>query len=487
MDYACKCRDRTMALPQRKEGQTIPLSAYPHGQNHFQKRIHTGWNALHPDTFAEKRISSGRHSHLRRPSASGTEKHKTEIIRSPAPFSVKKSTRIPAHVQKIRMAVHHFGGRGSFGKPPWKHEGRKGLPDNLGSHPKRRTDEHGAETATCLLSEFPHFSEMHHTFQHTERGSHRRTLPDFCRRLFSHRMELPVFTISSVRYNIISLERQYGKIPLFHSGSLGNPLPAVPAAALCLWLLHISGTAALFCRKCHIIHNCKEQIQKSMELIQIECLTKDYGKTKVLKDLSVSYSSGMIYGLAGENGAGKTTLFNCIMGLTDYKGTIRKKSDMRIGYLPAENYFYPLITGKEYLEFCIKAKGRDVTLQEIERLNEKFQLPLHRFATEYSTGMKKKLALMALLLQENDLLILDEPFNGVDLYGCIQLKKVIRSLKEDGKTILMSSHQITVLHELCDSIDYLSHHTILKRYEGESVSAMEEDILSDMSFRHDGA
>lgn len=82
-----------------------------------------------------------------------------------------------------------------------------------------------------------------------------------------------------------------------------------------------------------------------MELINITDLSKSYGKTVVLHGLSVTYQSGMIYGLAGENGAGKTTLFNCIMGLTGYDGCIYKASGISIGYLLAENHFYSLING----------------------------------------------------------------------------------------------------------------------------------------------
>lgn len=214
-----------------------------------------------------------------------------------------------------------------------------------------------------------------------------------------------------------------------------------------------------------------------MELIYIKELSKVYGKTRVLDDLSVSYESGKIYGLVGENGAGKTTLFSCIMGVTDYEGEIRKSSKISVGYMPAESFFYSLITGKEYLEFCIKAKGEKMDAKAIDSLNKIFQLPLERFASDYSTGMKKKIALMALLLQENDLYILDEPFNGVDLYGCIQLKRIIRELKDKGKTVIISSHLINTLHELCDEIDFLDGHTIRKRYIQASVDEIEQDIL----------
>lgn len=214
-----------------------------------------------------------------------------------------------------------------------------------------------------------------------------------------------------------------------------------------------------------------------MELIYIKELSKAYGKTRVLDNLSISYESGKIYGLVGENGAGKTTLFNCIMGVTDYEGEIRKSFPMTVGYMPAESFFYSLITGKEYLEFCIRAKGKKMDAKAIDSLNEVFQLPLERFASEYSTGMKKKLALMSLLLQDNDLYILDEPFNGVDLYGCIQLKRIICELKDKGKTVIISSHLINTLHELCDEIDFLDGHTIRKRYIQASIDEIEKDIL----------
>ena len=92
--------------------------------------------------------------------------------------------------------------------------------------------------------------------------------------------------------------------------------------------------------------------------------------------------------------------------------------------------------------------------------------------------MKKKLALMALLLQDNDLYILDEPFNGVDLYGCIQLKRIIRELKSKRKTVIISSHLINTLHELCDEIDFLDGRTIRKRYIQASIDEIEQDILN---------
>lgn len=214
-----------------------------------------------------------------------------------------------------------------------------------------------------------------------------------------------------------------------------------------------------------------------MEVIKVDRLSKSFGKVEVLKDISLTYRSGIIYGMVGENGAGKTTLFNCLTGLYTYNGTIGKAPGIKVGYLPADPFFYSLITGIEYIEFCMKAKGYLPDKEKIKQMNAVFQLPLSRYASEYSTGMKKKLAFMALRLQENDLYILDEPFNGVDLKGCIELKKCIRSLKTAGRTVIISSHLISILHELCDCIDYLSDHTLIKRYVDEDIATIEKDIL----------
>lgn len=216
-----------------------------------------------------------------------------------------------------------------------------------------------------------------------------------------------------------------------------------------------------------------------MEVINISHLKKSFGKTLVLDDISLSYESGRIYGMVGENGAGKTTLFSCMMGIYSFDGIIDKQHGLQIGYLPSDCFFYSLVTGLEYIEFCIKAKGRTINAKEIEYMNATFQLPLCRFASEYSTGMKRKLAFMALLLQHNDVYILDEPFNGVDLKGCILLKRMIRSLKEEGKTIVLSSHQIAALHEVCDSIHYLNRHKITKEFTDESIDCIEHIILDD--------
>ena len=150
-------------------------------------------------------------------------------------------------------------------------------------------------------------------------------------------------------------------------------------------------------------------------MIKIEKLSKYFGKKQVLNNIDLEFNKGKVYGIVGENGAGKTTLFRCISGLESYKGNVKsdfKKLKDHLGLLLTEPFFFSKITGKEYIQLLTNAR-------QIKQLNMKdkniFDLPLNQYASTYSTGMKKKLALTAILLQENDVFILDEPFNGVDI------------------------------------------------------------------------
>ena len=201
----------------------------------------------------------------------------------------------------------------------------------------------------------------------------------------------------------------------------------------------------------------------------------------VLDDISLTYESGKIYGLAGENGAGKTTLFDCMTNLTPHEGEVEHPKQTTLGYLPAECFFYPLVTGREYIEFCLRACGKKISAESIsETTAVGFQLPLDRYASEYSTGMKKKPAIFGIFLQDHDVFLLDEPFNGMDLYGCIRLKRLICQMaKEMQKTFIVSSHQMEVLNDMCDAIHYLHNGRIAKTFTDTSVEEIERFILEN--------
>tara|TARA_B110001450_G_scaffold137776_1_gene129287 strand:- start:5709 stop:6389 length:681 start_codon:yes stop_codon:yes gene_type:complete len=211
-------------------------------------------------------------------------------------------------------------------------------------------------------------------------------------------------------------------------------------------------------------------------MIKIENLSKKYGKKEVLKSIDISFEKGKVYGLVGENGSGKTTLFRCITGLERYKGEISSdviKLKDSLGVLFTDPFFFSKITGKEYIQLLSNARGE--TLQDIEEKNI-FDLPLNEFASNYSTGMKKKLALLAILLQENQYYILDEPFNGIDIQSNIIVTEIIHKLRDLGKTIIMSSHIFSTLSDTCDEIYLLDNGSIIKRVFKEDFKELEQEM-----------
>ena len=130
-------------------------------------------------------------------------------------------------------------------------------------------------------------------------------------------------------------------------------------------------------------------------MLIIENLSKSFGSNKVLKNISITFEKGKVYGIVGENGSGKTTLFNCIAELENFEGIIKDDFEKRkntLGFLQTEPYFFSKITGKEYLQLLCNA--RNVKMEDFEDKNI-FDLPLDQYAATYSTGMKKKLAFMS--------------------------------------------------------------------------------------------
>lgn len=182
-------------------------------------------------------------------------------------------------------------------------------------------------------------------------------------------------------------------------------------------------------------------------------------KKSILNNLSLCIKSGTIHGILGDNGAGKTTLFNLIFGFSQpTKGTSLIQNS--IAFLQTENYFYPYITGKEHLFLSIdfasqnREKQKEIE-QKIKTWNELFELPLDRLAQSYSTGMKRKLSFLSVLLLEKQIIILDEPFNGLDLQTSEIVHLIIQKLKNTGKTILLSSHILETVVRHADQISFL--------------------------------
>lgn len=211
-------------------------------------------------------------------------------------------------------------------------------------------------------------------------------------------------------------------------------------------------------------------------MLTLTKLSKSYGEKQVLHDVSMDLLPGKVYGLVGENGAGKTTLFRCIAGLEPYEGQLEsshKPLKDVLGYLTSDSYFIPKITAEEHILLLTEARG--IKLQDLAKRNL-FDLPLKNQASSYSTGMKKKLALTAVLLQQNQYFILDEPYNGIDFQSAIILTAIIHRLKEEGKTILISSHIYSTLKDTCDEIFYLDEGQIKQRVEKRDFDKLEEEM-----------
>lgn len=211
-------------------------------------------------------------------------------------------------------------------------------------------------------------------------------------------------------------------------------------------------------------------------MIKIKGLGKYYGKNEVLKGINMEFSRGKVYGIVGENGAGKTTLFRCITGLESYNGEIISEIQPlknHLGLLLTDPFFFSKITGKEYIRLLCNARNKKNI--NIDQKNI-FDLPLNQYASTYSTGMKKKLAITAILLQENECFILDEPFNGVDIQSNIILTEIILKLKELNKTVLVSSHIFSTLSETCDEIHLLRKGEQIKSVQKVNFKFLEQEM-----------
>ena len=211
-------------------------------------------------------------------------------------------------------------------------------------------------------------------------------------------------------------------------------------------------------------------------MITVRNLSKNYGANKVLKNINIQFDKGKVYGIVGENGAGKTTLFRCIADLEDCEGEISSNPNPiknHLGLLLTEPFFFQKITGKEYIQLLCNA--RSIKIADIQERNI-FDLPLNQYASTYSTGMKKKLALTAILLQDNEYFILDEPFNGVDIQSNIIITEIIHKLKTLDKTVIISSHIFSTLSDTCDEIHLLSNGNFIKSVQKADFSALETEM-----------
>ena len=222
-------------------------------------------------------------------------------------------------------------------------------------------------------------------------------------------------------------------------------------------------------------------------VIETKQLTKQYGTQKSVAELNIHVQRGRIYGLLGRNGAGKTTTMKMLLGLTQPtsgKVTIWGKSLLgnekkllpRIGSLIESPGFYPNLTGTENLRIFAALRGLK-NQNAIKSALELVGLPYRdkKLFSQYSLGMKQRLAIALAVMHDPELLILDEPINGLDPIGIAEVRSFIRALcDERGKTILISSHILSEVALLADDIGIIDHGVLL-----------EEESLADLEAKSD--
>ena len=218
---------------------------------------------------------------------------------------------------------------------------------------------------------------------------------------------------------------------------------------------------------------------KRKNAIQVKNLSKDFGQDRVLKCVDRDFESGKIHGIVGNNGSGKTVLMKCICGfLLPTEGTVivngrRVGKDvdfpLDLGVIIETPGFLPGVTGVKNLEI-LASLNKKIGLSEIADAIRRVGLdPLMKKPVgKYSLGMRQRLGIAQAIMEDPSLLILDEPLNGLDKHGVAEMRKLIKGLKDEGKTILLASHNQGDIDELCDTVCEMDAGvmTSIRGYEG---------------------
>ena len=219
-----------------------------------------------------------------------------------------------------------------------------------------------------------------------------------------------------------------------------------------------------------------------LNMLKLKNINFSYGDNEVLSGISLELKKGNIYGVLGANGAGKTTLFQIIYGLLiPSKGEVifpdKSFDASQIGYLETEPRFYPYMKGAEYIDLL--SHGNPAF--DVGTWNEIFKLPLNKLIDAYSTGMKKKLALLGIISQDKPTMLLDEPFNGLDLETVENLNLILKELKKENKIIVLTSHILEVLKLNCDKISFLHNGAVQQTFSKSDFQHIDEYIKSDIT------
>lgn len=199
-------------------------------------------------------------------------------------------------------------------------------------------------------------------------------------------------------------------------------------------------------------------------VLKLEHVTKRFGEFTAVKDLSITIPEKEMFGFLGANGAGKTTTFRMILGLLDSSGgnitwdgkPINYSTSHLVGYLPEERGLYPKLKVKDQIVYLARLRGmpKNEAISELKSWLERFKVPEYenKKVEELSKGNQQKIQFIAAVIHKPKLLILDEPFSGLDPVNVEMLKEAVLSLKENGTTIVFSSHQMHHVEEMCEHL-----------------------------------
>lgn len=212
------------------------------------------------------------------------------------------------------------------------------------------------------------------------------------------------------------------------------------------------------------------------ENVKVENISKSYGKTQVLSDVNVNFEKGKIHGIVGRNGSGKTMLMKSICGFVNVdKGRVivggkevGKDIDIpeNMGIIIETPGFIPGYSGIKNLKI-LAAVRKKIKTQQIEEQMRKVELDpkSKKPVSKYSLGMRQKLGIVQAVMENPEILILDEPMNGLDNHSVGVVRKLLMEMSENGTTIIIASHNQNDIEILCDTIVYMDGGRIIKREE----------------------
>ena len=234
-------------------------------------------------------------------------------------------------------------------------------------------------------------------------------------------------------------------------------------------------------------------------MLKIEHLTKRYGDKKAVDDLTLHIEKGMIYGFIGHNGAGKTTTIKACCGILRYDegeiyidGVSIKKDPLsckrKLAYMPDNPYLYEFLSGIKYLNFIADVFGVPQKEREerIKKYADLFELTddLAQPISSYSHGMKQKLVIISALIHEPLLIIMDEPFVGLDPKASRILKNIMREICDNGGAIFFSTHVLEVAEKLCDRVAIIKNGKLVVSGNMDEVKG--NDSLEDVFLELEG-